>query len=66
MKADMAATDNDVAEWGRIVFCLKPRCPICGSDNLRTLKSRPQESDGSRTRETVCRDCHHNFLLVIE
>jgi DNA-directed RNA polymerase subunit M/transcription elongation factor TFIIS len=68
MRQDRTITDTtgDPAGVGRFVFVLAARCPVCNSRNLRTKKTRPRESDGSVTRETQCKECHHHFLVVIE
>jgi hypothetical protein len=50
----------------RYVFVTRPRCPQCGSSNLKTQKTRPKETDDSVTRETVCKDCQWWFLVVVE
>ena len=57
---------TDAGEPLRYVYVERPRCPACGSDNLRTQKTRPKETDKSVTRETVCRDCRWHFLVVVE
>ena len=55
----------DPAERERYVYITKARCPLCQSDNLKTCKIR-RENDGSKTKETKCRDCGHFFYVVVE
>jgi hypothetical protein len=65
--ADIRASDvPDAAERDRYVFTEWVRCPVCNSRNVRTKKTRPEEPDESVTRETVCRDCGWDFLVVVE
>jgi transposase-like protein len=56
---------TDAAESLRYVFIEKPRCPACGSDELKTLRSN-KENDGSVSRDTRCLSCNHQFFVVVE
>lgn len=44
----------------------KALCPACGYDDHATIRSQPVESDGSRARRCVCRNCGSPFLIVTE
>lgn len=53
------------AEAARYVFVERARCPVCGSANLQTVRSKNQ-GDGTIERRTQCRGCHHKFFVVVE
>jgi hypothetical protein len=55
----------DAAELLRYVFMERPRCPVCGSADLRTIRSQDQ-GDGTIQRRTQCRVCFHKFIVVVE
>ncbi len=55
-----------VAESLRYVFIARPRCPVCESANLHTIRSRTDRVEGVTTRRTICRGCGHKFFVVIE
>jgi hypothetical protein len=66
--ADAPAETTEAAEAGeplRYVFVAISRCPVCGSAELKTLRSENQE-DGSILRRTKCRTCQHPFFVVLE
>lgn len=50
----------------RYVFVQRPRCPSCGSVDLKTQRSLPEQSDGSKARCVKCRTCGENFIVVHE
>ncbi len=48
----------------RYVFAERPRCPSCGSADLKAYRST---SDGeSTTRYVRCQQCGAKFILVLE
>jgi hypothetical protein len=47
------------------VFARLPRCPACGSSELRSRRSIDQ-GDGSRKRWTTCKICNETFFLILE
>lgn len=57
---------------GRYVFAERPRCPDCGSGNLKTTKTSREQSDGADprddtlTRFSLCRQCGRRFILVLD
>ena len=50
----------------RYVYIERPRCPACGSADLRTLRSTTDDSDGSTARRTCCLNCDHRFFVIVE
>jgi len=60
-----AAPPPDPAESLRYVFVERPRCPACGSADLKTNKTT-RDPDGSACRDTKCRDCGWHFFVVVE
>jgi hypothetical protein len=56
---------TDAAETLRYVYIERPRCPRCGADDLKTIRSKDQ-GDGTVQRTTQCRDCSHRFFVIIE
>lgn len=61
----MTTTTTDAAETLRYVFVEKPRCPRCGSDQLKTTRSDDQ-GDGTTSKTTNCRECGHHFFVIVE
>jgi hypothetical protein len=55
----------DAGERDRYVYIEKARCPVCGSDDLKTQHSEDQ-GDGSTKRDTLCRGCGWKFFVVEE
>jgi DNA-directed RNA polymerase subunit M/transcription elongation factor TFIIS len=55
----------DAAERDRYVFVERPRCPICNSAKLRTVRTE-RHGDESVTRHTRCCDCRAKFFVVVE
>lgn len=53
------------AESLRYVFIERTRCPVCGSADLQTVRSKNQ-GDGTVERRTQCRGCFHKFIVVVE
>ncbi len=49
----------------RYVYIERPRCPVCGSADLRTLRSKDQ-GDGSVSRRTACQACGRRFFVIVE
>ncbi len=47
------------------VFVQLPRCPKCGSQALRFIRTQKQ-GDGSRARSSLCKTCQARFLVVVE
>ena len=50
---------------GRMLFFRKPRCPLCGSPDLKAQRGQ-HESDGSTTRFVKCGGCETNWEAVFE
>ena len=48
-----------------VVTYIQPRCPQCGSVDLKTQRSVDQ-GDGTRIRNTVCRTCGKKFFVMAE
>ncbi len=48
------------------VFIERPRCPVCESASLKTLRSIADQGDGTSARRTACRKCGHRFTVVVE
>jgi hypothetical protein len=66
MRDGTNTTDDPAgAEWDRLVFIVRPRCPRCGSADLQTIRSKDQ-GDGTVERRTQCRSCFHRFFVVVE
>ncbi len=59
-------TTADAAESLRYVFVERPRCPVCESADLHTLRSRTDQAEGVTTRRTECRGCGHRFFVILE
>jgi C4-type Zn-finger protein len=49
----------------RYVFITRPRCPVCGATDLKTLRSQT-DVDGSTCRRTECKTCGWKFFIVVE
>lgn len=49
----------------RYIFVVRPRCPVCESPDLKTLRSA-KSLDGSVSRRTVCVGCGHRFFVIVE
>lgn len=63
------ATDGNLnLEQYHYQFVQRWRCPVpqCNSDDLRAVKGRVPNGDGTDSRWTECRACGHRFMLVIE
>jgi DNA-directed RNA polymerase subunit M/transcription elongation factor TFIIS len=60
MDIDTTTTDDSL----RYVYVPRPRCPVCDSAELKTLRS--STADGCTTRRTKCLDCGHRFFLIID
>ena len=56
-----ASTDDSL----RYVYIERPRCPVCGSTNLQTIRSKDQR-DGSVSRRTACKECGHRFFVIVD
>lgn len=65
MDANEAVRPRSEWEAAPMVFVASPRCPHCGSECRKTIRS-VANGDGSQTRRTVCLSCHRRYLLVIE
>jgi hypothetical protein len=61
----MVTETADAAETLRYVYVERPRCPVCGSDDLHTTRSEDQ-GDGSTAKTTNCRTCRHHFFVILE
>jgi hypothetical protein len=59
----MDAIDTN-ADALRYVFIERPRCPVCSSPDLKTLRS--VTADGVTSRRTECLGCHHKFFVVLD
>jgi hypothetical protein len=55
----------DPAEHLRYVFLERPKCPVCHSPGIRTIRSENQ-GDGTMRRRTQCRDCQHVFFVIVQ
>jgi hypothetical protein len=61
----MQSMTTDAGEYGRYVYIEKPRCPVCGSDEL-DRKRTVDQGDGSVCRTMNCRACRHHFFVIEE
>jgi C4-type Zn-finger protein len=50
----------------RYVFITKPRCPVCGSPCLKTVRSTTERTEAVVSRWTHCLSCSHRFFVVVE
>lgn len=70
-QSELTMSDTDPTDTGpsaeplRYVFCIRPRCPKCGSAELLTYRSTKHE-DGATSRRTFCRACEYRFIVVWE
>ncbi len=56
---------RDPAERLRYVYVERPRCPRCGTADLKITRSRTQD-DGSVCRTANCRNCDWHFFIIEE
>ena len=61
----MTSIDQLTTDTMRYIFLERPRCPVCDSCDLQTLRSQRQ-SDGSTKRRTQCKTCRHKFFIILE
>ena len=47
------------------IFVERPRCPLCGSRELKTYRSTSHD-DGTRERHARCVSCGQRSRLIIE
>ncbi len=57
--------ETDAAESDRYVYVERPRCPRCGSPELKQTRARDQ-GDGSTCRTMNCASCKHHFFIIEE
>lgn len=48
-----------------LVFIERPKCPTCGSAELKTRRTTRNE-DASVSRDTVCQECDQHFIVVVD
>lgn len=58
--------EEPLPEPDKLIYRELVRCPACESTDVRTTRSEPRESDGSRTRWVRCRSCTWPFRIVFE
>ena len=56
---------TDAAKLTRYVFVERPRCPVCGSIDLQTVRTERQV-DETKIQRKKCRRCAHRFLVIWE
>lgn len=61
---DAINTTGTTPDAFRYVFLQRPRCPVCESAELKTL--RTNQVDGVTSRRTECRECRHKFFVIVE
>jgi hypothetical protein len=48
----------------RYVFVALPQCPMCHSTRRKTYRTTPV--DGGKSQHSLCLDCGHRFIVVME
>jgi hypothetical protein len=56
----------DPAERERYVFAKRPRCPICRSKSLKTLRSTRMDRSIARRTQCLRPDCGHKCFVIWE
>jgi hypothetical protein len=59
------STETDQSEGGRYVFCVLPRCPVCDSTRLETVRTE-QHGDDAKVHRKKCKACLKRFFVVWE